>query len=302
MLEMEKPGRLITAMVTPFDAQGGVDYTQAKRLALGLLDCGSAGLVISGTTGESPTLSKSEKLRLFAEVKEAVGRRGWVIAGTGGNDTAASRELTKEAEKLGVDACLLVVPYFNKPSQEGLFQHFKSIAENTSLPCIVYNVPARTVTSISAETTIKLSQIGNIIGTKEASSNLEQIAQIIQGARPGFLVWSGNDADTLPILSLGGYGIISVASHLVGRQMKEMIDKYLQGRTEEAAALHRRLLPLFNALFVVSNPVPVKYALNKVGVAVGKPRLPLVEPDAKSAATIEAAIKASKIDMPLPAR
>lgn len=299
---MEKLGRLITAMVTPFDVHGGVDYAQAKRLALGLLDCGSDGLVVSGTTGESPTLSKSEKLRLFAEVKEAVGNRGWVIAGTGGNDTAASRELTKEAEKLGVDACLLVVPYYNKPSQEGLFQHFKFIAESTSLPCILYNVPARTVTSLSAETTIKLSQIGNIIGTKEASSNLEQIAQIIQGARPGFLVWSGNDSDTLPILSLGGYGIISVASHLVGKQMKEMIDKYLQGRTEEAAALHHRLLPLFNALFVVSNPVPVKYALNKVGVAVGKPRLPLVEPDAKSAATIEAAIKASKIDMPLPAR
>jgi 4-hydroxy-tetrahydrodipicolinate synthase len=296
---MEKLGRLVTAMVTPFDVHGGVNYAQAKRLALGLLDCGSDGLVVSGTTGESPTLSKSEKLRLFAEVKEAVGHRGWVIAGTGGNDTAASRELTKEAEKLGVDACLLVVPYYNKPSQEGLFQHFKSIAESTSLPCIVYNVPARTVTSMSAETTIKLSQIGNIIGTKEASSNLEQIAQIIQGARPGFLVWSGNDADTLPILSLGGYGIISVASHLVGKQMKEMMDQYLQGRTEEAAALHRRLLPLFNALFVVSNPVPVKYALNKVGVDVGKPRLPLVEPDAKSAATIEAAIKASKIDVPL---
>jgi 4-hydroxy-tetrahydrodipicolinate synthase len=295
---MEKPGRLITAMVTPFDNQGGVDYKQAKRLAAGLLDCGSDGLVISGTTGESPTLSKSEKLRLFTEVKETVGRRGWVIAGTGGNDTAASRELIREVEKLGVDACLLVVPYYNKPSQEGLFQHFKSIAESTNLPCILYNVPARTVTNMSAETTIRLSQIRNIIGIKEASGNLEQIAQIIQGARPGFLVWSGNDSDTLPIMALGGYGVISVASHLVGKQMKEMMDKYLQGRAEEAAALHRRLMPLFSALFVVSNPVPVKYALNKLGVAVGKPRLPLVEPDARSAAIIEAAIKASKIDFP----
>jgi 4-hydroxy-tetrahydrodipicolinate synthase len=190
---MEKPSRLITAMVTPFDAQGGVDYVQAKRLALGLLDCGSDGLVISGTTGESPTLSKVEKLRLFAEIKEAVGHRGSVVAGTGGNDTAASRELTKEAEKLGVDACLLVVPYYNKPSQEGLFQHFKYIAESTSLPCILYNVPARTVTSLSAETTIKLSQIGNIIGTKEASSNLDQIAQIIQVARPGGEADEGDD-------------------------------------------------------------------------------------------------------------
>ena len=297
---MDKPGRLITAMVTPFDTQGGVDYKQAKRLASGLLDCGSDGLAISGTTGESPTLSKSEKLRLLAEIKEVVGRRGWVIAGTGGNDTTASRELTREVEKLGVDACLLVVPYYNKPSQEGLFQHFKSIAENTNLPCILYNVPARTVTNMSAETTIKLSQIGNVIGIKEASGNLEQITQIIQGARPGFLVWSGNDSDTLPIMSLGGYGVISVASHLVGKQMKEMMDKCLLGRTEEAAAIHRRLMPLFGALFVVSNPVPVKYALNKVGVAVGKPRLPLVEPDAKSAATIEAAIKASKIDLSLP--
>jgi 4-hydroxy-tetrahydrodipicolinate synthase len=295
---MEKPGRLITAMVTPFDNQGGVDYKQAKRLARGLLDCGSEGLVICGTTGESPTLSKAEKLRLLAEVKEAVGCNGLVIAGTGSNDTSVARELTREAEKLGMDACLLTVPYYNKPSQEGLFQHFKSIAENTDLPCILYNIPARTVTNMSAETTIRLSQIRNIIGIKEAGSNLEQTTQIIQGARPGFLIWSGNDSETLPIMSLGGYGVISVASHLVGKQMKEMMDKYLQGRVEESAAMHRRLMPLFNALFVVSNPVPIKYALNKLGVAVGKPRLPLVEPDAKSAAIIDAAIKACKIDFP----
>ncbi len=296
---MRKLGRLITAMVTPFGEKGEVDYEQAKRLALALLNSGSDGLVVVGTTGESPTLVRAEEVRLFSEVKSAVGERGSVIAGTGSNSTAEAVEATKEAERTGVDACLLVVPYYNKPTQEGLYQHFKTIAESTSLPCILYNVPSRTVTSLSADTVVKLSQIDNIIGVKEASGNLEQIAKIISGAKEGFLVWSGNDSDTLPILALGGYGVISVASHLVGNQIKEMMSSAIEGKPDKAASIHRHLLPLLNALFVVSNPIPVKYALNHIGFRVGKPRLPLTEPDEKSAAFIKDTLKSYKIDLPV---
>ena len=296
---MKKLGRLLTAMITPFNKEGMVDYEQAKRLALALLNSGSEGLVVAGTTGESPTLIRQEELRLFAEVKSAVGEQGSVIAGTGSNSTAEAVEATKEAEKIGVDACLLVVPYYNKPTQEGLYQHFKTIAQSTSLPCIPYNVPSRTVTNLSAETVIKLSHIDNIIGVKEASGDLDQIARIISNTSDDFLVWSGNDGDTLPMLALGSYGIISVASHLVGNQIKEMIDSFTSGKTDKAAEIHRHLLPLINALFVVSNPTPLKYALNSIGFPVGKPRLPLVEPDEKTAAFIKDALKNYKIDLPV---
>ena len=297
---MKRIGRLLTAMVTPFDEKGEVDYEQAKKLALALLNSGSDGLVVVGTTGESPTLIRQEEYRLFAEVKSAIGERGVVIAGTGSNSTAEALVATREAERIGVDACLLVVPYYNKPSPEGLYQHFKTIAEGTSLPCILYNVPSRTVTNLSADTVIRLSQIDNIVGVKEASGNLEQIAKIISDTRDDFLIWSGNDSDTLPILALGGYGVISVASHLVGNQIKEMIDNFVSGKSEEAATIHRHLLPLVNALFIVSNPAPVKYALNQIGFRVGKPRLPLTEPDEKSAALIKDTLKQYHIDLAVP--
>ncbi len=293
-------GRLLTAMVTPFDAQGEVDYKQAKRLALSLLDSGSNGVVVSGTTGESPTLSQEEKLRLFAETKSALGNRGTVVAGTGNYNTRESQELTKEAEKTGVDACILVVPYYNRPTQQGLWEHFKAIAQSTTLPCIIYNVPSRTVTNLAADTIIRLSKIDNIVGVKEASSNLGQIAEIIQGTREDFLVYSGNDSDTFPILALGGYGVISVASHLVGIQIKDMMEKFLNGKPQEAAEIHRHLLPLIDALFIVPNPMPVKWALNYVGFPVGKPRLPLIEPDEKSADLIQATLKNYKIDLSIP--
>jgi 4-hydroxy-tetrahydrodipicolinate synthase len=296
---MKELGRLITAMVTPFDEKGEVDYEQAKKLASALLDSGSDGVVVAGTTGESPALLRVEEYRLFREIKAAVGGRGVVIAGTGSNSTAEALEATKEAERIGVDACLLVVPYYNKPTQEGLYQHFKKVAEGTSLPCILYNVPSRTVVNMSADTVIRLSQIDNIIGVKEASGNLEQIAKIINDTRDDFIVWSGNDSDTFPIMAIGGYGIISVASHLVGRQIKQMIDGFLSGDIDEAAALHRRLLPLVDALFIVSNPIPVKYAVNQVGFRVGKPRLPLTEPDEKTAAIIKEALKNYTIDLPV---
>ena len=292
-------GRLLTAMVTPFDARGQVDYRQAKKLALSLLDSGSDGLVVSGTTGESPTLTREEKLRLFAEIRSAVADRGSVVAGTGNNDTRESRKLTREAERIGVDACLLVVPYYNRPSQQGLLEHFKAIAHSTTLPCIIYNVPSRTVTNLTCDTLIKLSQIDNIVGVKEASGNFGQIAEIAQGTKEDFFVYSGNDSDTLPILALGGYGVISVASHLVGQQISQMINSYVNGRTDEAARIHRHLLPLVNAMFVVSNPSPVKYALNHIGFRVGRPRLPLMEPDEKSAAVIKETLKNYTIDLPV---
>jgi len=295
---MDKLGRLLTAMVTPFDSQGKVDYQQARNLAQALLNSGSDGLVLSGTTGEAPTLNFEEKLRLFTEVKSAIANRGTIVAGTGTYNTRESQELTKEAEKVGVDACILVVPYYNRPTQQGLFEHFNAIAQATTLPCILYNVPSRTVANLAADTVIKLSQIDNIIGVKEASGNLRQIAEIIQGAKGDFLVYSGNDSDTLPILTLGGYGAVSIASHLVGIQIKDMMEKFLNGETQEAASIHRRLLPLINALFVVTNPMPVKYALNYLGFPVGKPRLPLIEPDEKSAEIVRAALKNYKIDLP----
>ncbi|MDP6647362.1 MAG: 4-hydroxy-tetrahydrodipicolinate synthase [Dehalococcoidales bacterium] len=294
---MKKLGRLLTAMVTPFDEKGEVDYVQAKRLALALLDSGSDGVVVVGTTGESPTLVRTEEIRLFREVKSAVGERGVVIAGTGSNSTAEALEATKEAECVGVDACLLVVPYYNKPTQEGLYQHFKTVAESTSLPCILYNVPSRTVASLAAETVVKLSEIDNIVGVKEASGNLEQISRIISNMREDFLVWSGNDSDTLPILAVGGYGVISVASHMVGRQIRQMIESFITGRVSEAAGIHRYLTPLFSDLFIVANPIPLKYVLNYVGFAVGKPRLPLTEPDEKTAARILKTLKLYEIDL-----
>jgi len=296
---MAKLGRLITAMVTPFNAKGEVDHKQAQKLAKALINSGSDGLLVTGTTGERPTMTDDEQLKLVASVREAIGAKGTIIAGTGGNCTRESIAMTKEAERLGIDAALLVVPYYNKPTQEGMYQHFKAIAESTSLPCILYNVPARTVTNMAPETAIRLSQVDNIVGVKEASGNLEQIAKIIQGARGDFLVWSGNDSDTFPVMAMGGYGVISVASHLVGKQIQEMIQQTVRGKMKEAAAIHLNLLPLINALFIVSNPIPVKYALNHVGFRVGKPRLPLTEPDDKSKAMIEATLKNYRIDLPI---
>ena len=296
---MTEIGRLITAMITPFDDKGKVDYEQAKRLANALLDSGSDRLVISGTTGESPSLSTEEKLRLFAEVKSAIGDRGAVVAGTGNYNTAESIELSKEAEQAGADALLLVVPYYNKPPQEGLYQHFKSIAEAVHIPCILYNVPSRTSLNMTHDTTIRLSHVDNIVGVKEASSDMDQIARIIDGARDGFRVWSGNDNETFYIMAMGGYGVVSVASHLVGNQIKQMMGLLLEGDVEKAAAEHRRLLPLFKALFIVSNPIPVKYSVNKAGFNAGKPRLPLVPPDEKTAAQIDQVLSQYEIDLPV---
>ena len=296
---MAEIGRLITAMITPFDERGQVNYEEAKHLARALIDSGSDGLVVSGTTGESPTLSNDEKLRLFSEVKSAIGDRGAVIAGTGSYNTAESIELSKEAEREGVDGLLLVVPYYNKPPQEGLYQHFKSISSSVHLPCILYNVTSRTSLNMTNETTVRLSDVDNIVGVKEAGSDLDQITRIIRDAREGFRVWSGNDNETFYIMSVGGYGVVSVASHVVGSQIKAMMGMILEGDIESAAAEHRRLLELFKVLFVVSNPIPVKYSVRKAGFDVGAPRLPLVPPDEATAAKIDAVLSNYNIDLPV---
>lgn len=270
-------GEVITAMATPFRPDRSVDYEGVRTLAQYLADHGSDALVVCGTTGESPTLSKEEKLAVLAAAKEAVGDRIPIIAGTGSNDTRGSIELTKEAEKVGVDGVMLVGPYYNKPSQEGLFQHFKAIAESTGLPVIIYNVPGRTGKNIEAETIARLAEIPNVVAVKEASGDLNQISGIRRLTQPGFAIYSGDDSLTLPILAVGGVGIISVASHVIGKEIKEMIRLFKSGRVEEAAQLHARLFPVFQGVFVTTNPTPVKYLLSEIGVCQPCVRLPLVE-------------------------
>ena len=294
---MRKLGRLLTAMVTPFDDKGAADYEQAKKLALALLDSGSDGVVLAATTGESPTLVRDEEARLFTEVKSALGGRGTIIAYTGSNSTAEAVVATKAAEKIGVDGCLSVVPYYNKPTQEGIYQHFKTIAENTSLPIIMYNIPSRVVIKMSAETIVRLSRIDNIVGVKEATGDMGLVAHTLNNADKNFRIWSGNDNDTFHIMALGGYGAIGVTTHLVGKQIKQMMDNILDSKIAEAATIHRHLLPLVDALFIETSPAPLKYALNHLGFHVGKPRLPLVEASEKSAAIIRETLKNYQIDL-----
>ena len=271
-------GRLITAMVTPFDEQNRIHWGETARLIDYLIEeQKSDSLVVCGTTGESPTLTDEEKLELFRFTVEHVTGRCKVIAGTGSNNTAHTIELSKEAEKQGVDGLLLVAPYYNKPSQEGLYQHFSAIANSVSLPAVLYNIPGRTGISISAETTLRLAQIPNIVATKECAP-LDQVAEIASAAPAGFKVYSGDDAAALPAMAVGAYGVVSVASHIVGGPMKEMITGFLAGQVEEAAKLHQRLLPVFKGLFECPNPVAVKYALNQRGYSVGSVRLPLIPP------------------------
>lgn len=290
-------GRLLTAMVTPFTPDGAVDYALSRRLASALVASGSDGIVVAGTTGEAPTLTIPEKLRLFEEIADELRGRAAVIAGSGDNCTADSVELSRQAARTGVDALLLTVPYYNKPTQEGIYRHFAAIADAVELPCIPYNVPGRTAVNMSADVQVRLSRIANITGVKEASGDMAQIAHIIEHAEPGFRVWSGNDEDTFGILSLGGYGVISVASHLAGRRIASMIEAHVAGRTDEAAAIHRALLPLIDALFCVTNPIPVKYALNQCGFPAGPLRLPMCDPDEATAARIMAEIRRYPIDL-----
>ncbi|QCJ42855.1 4-hydroxy-tetrahydrodipicolinate synthase [Bacillus sp. S3] len=269
-------GQVLTAMVTPFDQNGEIDFDATRNLVNHLLANGTDGLVVAGTTGESPTLTTEEKVALFKFVVEIVNGRVPVIAGTGSNDTRASISLTKLAEETGVDGIMLVVPYYNKPSQEGLFQHFKAIAESTSLPVMLYNIPGRTGINMDVDTIVRLSNINNIVSIKEASGNLDAIAEIISQTSEDFTLYSGDDGLTLPILAIGGTGIISVASHVIGNEMQEMVTNFKNGHLKEAASAHWHLLPLMKALFAAPNPTPVKAALNLTGVNVGGVRLPLI--------------------------
>ena len=270
-------GRLLTAMITPFHENGDINYEMAAKLAKAIVDSGSDGLVIGGTTGEAPTISDDEKLKLFSIVKESIGKNYSLIAGTTNNNTKESIRLSKLAESENVDGLLLTVPSYNKPTQEGLYQHFKNISEEVSIPCILYNVPSRTSLNMTDETTIKLSELKNIIGIKEASNDLDQITRIIDNTSSDFKVWSGNDNETLYIMAAGGYGIVSVAGHIVSGQIKQMIGNLLEGNIELAGKDHRRLLELFNIIFIVTNPIPIRYYVKKSGFDIGSPRLPMTE-------------------------
>jgi len=270
-------GRVLTAMITPFRKDLSIDYDQVKKLARYLVQSGSDGLVISGTTGESPTLTKEEKIELFRVIVEEVGGDAVVIAGTGSNNTAASVELTQAAEKVGADGIMLVGPYYNKPTQEGLYQHFKTIAESTNLPVLLYNIPGRSAVNILPQTVARLAEIDNIVAIKEASGSLEQVTELRRLLPDSFAIYSGDDSLTLPILSLGGRGIVSVASHIIGDKIAEMVNAYTAGNVTMAAKIHCSLFPVFKGLFFITSPVPVKTALNMLGWQVGGPRLPLVD-------------------------
>lgn len=287
-------GRLVTAMVTPFDQDLNIDLAQTEKLVEHLITTGTEAIVVAGTTGESPTLTTEEKILLFEKVVEYARGRVKVIAGTGTNSTKSTIELTKKAEALGVDGAMLVAPYYNKPSQDGLYQHFEAVAKETRLPLMIYNIPGRTGINIQAATMIKLSRISNIVAVKEASGDLTQMAEIIASTPDHFQLYSGDDKLTLPVLAIGGYGIVSVASHSVGLKMQDMIQSYLNGNIKEASKFHLSLAPFFEAIFVTSNPVPIKDVLNKNGLNVGSVRLPLVAPTAEQSNFVNQAYKALK--------
>jgi len=295
---MRQLARLMTAMVTPYTADGAVDYAHARRLARHLVAAGNEGVVVTGTTGEAPLLSDDEKERLWAEVKEELGDGATVVAGAGTNDTHHSIALAKRAERAGADAILAVVPYYLRPSQEGIYQHFRAIAESTSLPVIVYNVPSRTGVNATVETLLRLAELPNVVGDKEANGDLVHSAQLIEAA-PDFKIWSGNDNDNFPLWCMGAYGAISVTGHIVAGQLRRMLELVAEGRLSEAAAIHRRLVPLTNACFANGNPSTIRYILRRLGFEIGKPRLPIVEPDEALGERVMAEVRKHELDVPV---
>ncbi|MHB1799288.1 MAG: 4-hydroxy-tetrahydrodipicolinate synthase [Vulcanimicrobiaceae bacterium] len=271
-----KLGTILTAMVTPFDASGELDAREGARLAAWLVDRGNDGLVVAGSTGEGMTLSNGERACLCAAVKEAVGDRAAVILNAGTNDTRASVAAAREARAAGADAILAVVPYYNKPPQSGMLAHFDAIAGATDLPVVVYNIPGRTCANVLPETLMELSRRHpNIVGVKESSGDLKQIAMLLRERPEGWRVWCGDDHLFLPCLAMGADGVVGVASHLCSEEYRRIYDAYRAGRVEEAARIHLSLVPLFDALFAATNPIPVKWAMNRVGFAAGACRLPL---------------------------
>ncbi|WP_027408741.1 4-hydroxy-tetrahydrodipicolinate synthase [Anoxybacteroides tepidamans] len=269
-------GKVVTAMVTPFNNKGNIDFDKTTQLVNYLLENGTDSLVVAGTTGESPTLTTEEKLALFRHVVSVVKGRVPVIAGTGSNNTRASIDLTKKAEEIGVDAVMIVAPYYNKPNQEGIYQHFKAIAESTELPVMVYNIPGRSVINIAVDTIVRLAEIPNIVALKDAGGNLDAMTEVIARTGDDFLLYSGDDGLTLPVMAIGGAGIVSVASHVIGNEMQEMIKAFEAGEHTKAAKLHQKLLPIMKGLFAAPSPAPVKTALQMKGLDVGSVRLPLV--------------------------
>ncbi|WP_299415117.1 4-hydroxy-tetrahydrodipicolinate synthase [Acaryochloris sp. IP29b_bin.148] len=269
-------GQVLTAMVTPFTETGEMNYPVATKLALHLAEHGTDTVVVCGTTGESPTLSWQEEYELFQVVHKAVAGKAKVIAGTGSNSTNEAIEATQQAAQLGLDGALLVVPYYNKPPQEGLYEHFRAIALAVpDFPLMLYNIPGRTGQNLQAETVARLAEIDNIVAIKEASGNLDQVSQIRRLTASDFAIYSGDDSLTLPYLSVGASGVVSVASHLVGELLQKMIAAFGSGQPQAATALHLQLMPLFKALFATTNPIPIKAALRLQGWQVGATRLPL---------------------------
>ena len=270
-------GRLLTAMVTPFNADGSVNYEKAADLAEWLIDNGSDGLVVAGSTGEAATMSAEEKLELFRVVVNRINKRVPVIAGTGSNNTADSVKMTKMAEAMGVDGALIVGPYYNKPTQEGFYQHFAAVAQSTGLPIIVYNVPGRTASNISPAIVASLAaDFENIVAIKEAAGNVAQVAELYSVLPEEFTIYSGDDGLIIPFMSVGATGLISVLSNIGGGILQDVMQAYEDGRVREAAKLNARMVPLANAMFIETNPIPVKAAVTLVtGIDAGQPRLPL---------------------------
>lgn len=270
-------GRVITAMITPFDENGQVDWDACGNLIEHLVRHGTDALVVSGTTGESPTLSDEERLELFRFAVEKMRGRGPVLAGVGTNNTEKTIWLSREAAKCGVDGLMLVLPYYNRPSQEGLYQHFKAVASNIDLPIMLYNIPGRTGVNMTPETLRRLMALDNIVAMKEASGDLTQMTRMLNATDGKITLYSGDDKLTLPVLSIGGHGVVSVASHVVGDEMQQMIRAFEEGRVQEAARLHQQMLELFEVLFITNSPAPLKFLLNHLGIKAGSVRLPLAE-------------------------
>ncbi|WP_312753169.1 4-hydroxy-tetrahydrodipicolinate synthase [Rummeliibacillus suwonensis] len=268
-------GSIATAMITPFREDGSIHFEMVSDVVEHLIANGTDSIVVCGTTGESPTLSHDEKVALIRFVVKTVHNRVTVIAGTGSNNTQASIDLTNEAEAAGADGIMLVAPYYNKPNQRGMYEHFAAIAQSTTLPIMLYNIPGRSIVNIQPQTVLQLSKIPNIQIVKEASGNLDQMTEILAGAPDGFTVYSGDDGLTLPLLSIGGAGVVSVAAHVVGNDMQKMVKAFKEGRHEEAASIHQALLPLIRALFATPNPSTVKYALTKLGIGSEYVRSPI---------------------------
>jgi 4-hydroxy-tetrahydrodipicolinate synthase len=289
-------GRVVTAMVTPFTAEGQVDYEVTEKLVDYLVTHGSDGLVVCGTTGESPVLTWSEEYQLFQVVRNAAAGRAKVLAGTGSNSTQEAVEATCKAADLGLDGALLVVPYYNRPPQEGLYAHFMAIAKAApDLPLMLYNVPSRTGQNLLPETVARLAQLLNVVAIKEASGSLDQVSQVRLLTPPEFEIYSGDDSLTLPMLAVGSVGVVSVASHLVGDLLQQMIQAFFAGKPREATDIHLKLLPLFKNLFATTNPIPIKAALRMQGWAVGHTKPPLCD----TPVAIESDLKQTLLDLSL---